>query len=356
MVVVVSTHDLERALRMAEGSGDLSSGPSDEQADAVFDTPDLAYEPASGTSSGTGPTGPTVRVRGGQAALIGRALSREGWIPVPDGPADAEVIGRSAGCSAIRFRVQTAGTTAHVDGWAALGEWARGTTPGAPQRAGDAEVLAAIRAATSVGAYFAVETDPGDGPGWIALDAAGLASLTDTVGERLDTDERRVAASIMFQGLAARLVSPVLAGLGRGIVLDLDPATAAVQTRIGDAMGVTCPQPGGWLAPDPDVGLVADVLLEQQLRPLVDAVAADGPVAPSLLWGNVASALVGALTVLGASAGSVAARVVRDLLDHGPLAGTGELGAGGFRRRSCCLFYRTPAGGYCGDCALVPAR
>lgn len=295
--------------------------------------------------------GPAVRVRGEQAEPVARALRSAGWTPVTDGPAAAEVTGRSGG----GFRVQTAGTTAHVDGWAALEEWARRTVPGPPHRAGEEDVRAALGAATSLGGYFAVETVPADGPGWVPLDAAGLAGLTDSMGERLGTGERRVAASIMFQGLVARLVSPVLAGLGRGVVLDLDPAVTAVQTRTGAAMGVTCPLPGGWLAADPDAGLVADVLLEQQLRPLVDAVAADGPVAPGLLWGNVASALAGALIVLRAGEGSVAARVVRGLLDHGSLAGTWELGPGGFRRRSCCLFYRTPAGGYCGDCALLPA-
>lgn len=354
MGVVVSTHDRERALgladrlRLVESGGELRTGTPEEP--AACGTAALAVEPASGTSTGSGPPGPTVRVRGEQPAVIGQAMRRAGWTPVPDGPADAEITGRPDG-----FRVQAAGTTADVAGWAELAEWARATTPGTPRRAGDAAVAAALRAATSVGAYFAVETGPADAPGWIRLDAAGLASLTDSVADRLGTTERRVSASIMLQGLAARLVSPVLAGLGRGIVLDLDPTTTAVQTRPGEAMGVRCAQPGGWLADDPDVGLVADVLLEQQLRPLVAAVATDGPVAAPLLWGNVASALVGAMSVLGGPTDSVAARIVRELLDHGPLAGTGEFGPRGFRRRSCCLFYRTPAGGYCGDCALVPA-
>ncbi|MGI5128750.1 (2Fe-2S)-binding protein [Pseudonocardia sp. CA-107938] len=155
----------------------------------------------------------------------------------------------------------------------------------------------------------------------------------------------------MLQGLAARLVSPVLAGLGRGVVLDLDPAGTVVRSRPGQAMELACAHVGGWRTPEPGAALVADVLLEQQLRPLVEAVAADGPVAEGLLWGNVASALVGALTVLG---GGPATRIVEELLGTGPLAGTSEGGLAGFRRRSCCLYYRTPAGGYCGDCALTP--
>jgi iron complex transport system ATP-binding protein len=344
MCVVVSTHDLELAL--------LRTGSPEEPAaagriGAVFDTPAPAFDAESGTFDGTGAAGSTVRVRGEHAALLGQALRREGWTAVPDGPADAEVTGRAHG-----FRAQSAGATVQLAGWSELGEWARTAAVAPPRRAGDAEVAAVLDAVAAVGPYFAVHAR--DGAGWLALDACGLAALTDTVGERLGTSERRVAASIMFQGLAARLVSPVLAGLGRGIVLDLDPAATAVRSRPGEAMDLTCPQIGGWLAPEPDVALVADVLLEQQLRPLVEAVAADGPVAAGLLWGNVSSALVGALGVLGGGADPVAARVVGELLEHGPLAGTGDGGPAGFRRRSCCLFYRTPAGGYCGDCALVP--
>jgi len=356
MCVVVSTHDLELALRLADNvwlvgaDGELRAGTPEELTAAgrigtVFDTDALAFDAESGTFAGTGPAGQTVRVRGEHAALLGRALRREGWTTVADGPADAEVTGRAQG-----FRVQSAGATTQLAGWSELGEWARTAAIAPPRRAGDAEVAGALDAAAAVGPYFAVQAREGDD--WIALDAAGLATLTDTIGERLGTTERRVAASIMFQGLAARLVSPVLAGLDRGIVLDLDPAVTAARSRPGEAMGVTCAHIGGWLAPEPDVALVGDVLLEQQLRPLGEAVAADGPVAEGLLWGNVASSLVGALKVLGG--GAVAARVVAELLDHGPLAGTGELGPDGFRRRSCCLFYRTPAGGYCGDCALTP--
>lgn len=35
------------------------------------------------------------------------------------------------------------------------------------------------------------------------------------------------------------------------------------------------------------------------------------------------------------------------------LRGTAEFAGGRFRRRSCCLFYQVPGGGYCGDCVLV---
>jgi ferric iron reductase protein FhuF len=46
--------------------------------------------------------------------------------------------------------------------------------------------------------------------------------------------------------------------------------------------------------------------------------------------------------------------MTNDLLDTDCLAGSGGIISGdlGFRRRSCCLFYRLPGGGTCGDCPL----
>ena len=51
----------------------------------------------------------------------------------------------------------------------------------------------------------------------------------------------------------------------------------------------------------------------------------------------------------------------RELLRMGVLHGTGELaepdpGQPFFVRRSCCLYYRLPTGGKCGDCALITPK
>ncbi|MES4829184.1 (2Fe-2S)-binding protein, partial [Streptomyces anthocyanicus] len=40
------------------------------------------------------------------------------------------------------------------------------------------------------------------------------------------------------------------------------------------------------------------------------------------------------------------------LLAHPLLAGAGTLTGTSFRRRSCCLYYRVPGGGVCGDCCF----
>jgi ferric iron reductase protein FhuF len=85
---------------------------------------------------------------------------------------------------------------------------------------------------------------------------------------------------------------------------------------------------------------------------------------PQVLWGNVASALAGAAGLLAEAfpaRAEAAGQLTAELLRQGPLRGTGEvvqpdpaLPRRFLVRRSCCLFYRVPGGGTCGDCVLVP--
>jgi len=79
--------------------------------------------------------------------------------------------------------------------------------------------------------------------------------------------------------------------------------------------------------------------------------------APSLLSGNIASALIGAARALLSVRPDLRQSIIeitRSLLATGELAGSGVISGGdlNFRRRSCCLFYRIPGGSLCGDCAL----
>ncbi|GFH38489.1 hypothetical protein SCWH03_47310 [Streptomyces pacificus] len=85
-------------------------------------------------------------------------------------------------------------------------------------------------------------------------------------------------------------------------------------------------------------------------------------VSPHTLRGNASSALIGAHRVLLAKTTAPLlplVRLVRGLLDRPPLAGTGTYRFTpprplAFRRRSCCLYYRVPGTGTCGDCVLNP--
>jgi iron complex transport system ATP-binding protein len=79
------------------------------------------------------------------------------------------------------------------------------------------------------------------------------------------------------------------------------------------------------------------------------------------LWGNAASALGGTVRALARERPEHAADALalgNLLLGLGDLRGTGVFtepapGRLFFTRASCCLYYRIPGGGKCGDCVLL---
>lgn len=177
----------------------------------------------------------------------------------------------------------------------------------------------------------------------------------------LGTREQRVAISTLHLGYAARLWSPALAcALAHGIVPDL----SGLELGAGLPLRLRLPPAAGWHAPDSGpglAGLLYRVVVTEHLVPF--AAGLRGEVADGLLRGNAASAMIGALTVLtGARPGLArpARSVAGHLLGTGMLRGTGQLAGDGqpggagleFRRNSCCLYYRVPGGGLCGDCSL----
>jgi ferric iron reductase protein FhuF len=199
----------------------------------------------------------------------------------------------------------------------------------------------------------------GGGPG-----ADPAARLVDAVGAWLGTAERRVAASLVVLGYAARLVGPTLAvALRDGILPDARPSRVEYDYHPRRGFTLALPDPTGWhIAPRQLPAQWCATVLDAHLQPLVQAIRAQVPVAAGLLWGNVASGLTGALRSLAATGAVPPARcldVGLAVLDHGPLRGSGDLtvvdGRLSFRRRSCCLYYRLDGAGTCGDCAL-PAR
>jgi hypothetical protein len=184
---------------------------------------------------------------------------------------------------------------------------------------------------------------------------AGAGGATGRVDDR-------VAASIAFQGLAAGLVSaPFAAAVLHGVVPGLDADTLHWRPSASGPLRLWCAAPAALPATE-----LAPLLLDGHLAPLVAAVRAQVPVAERLLWGNAASALAGAKRVLGTARPAAAARaavLAGRLLATGPLDRSGELLAPQepdrgwtLRRRSCCLYYRVPGGGLCGDCVLLNRR
>ncbi|WP_406253362.1 (2Fe-2S)-binding protein [Streptomyces atratus] len=219
-------------------------------------------------------------------------------------------------------------------------------------------------AAASVGGFFALRTTaPPDGTHrplarLYAGEQAPLTARIDTVAARLDTSERRVAASVAHLGLASRLWSVALGPAAlTGSFPGLSPAALHWDPRH--------PAPDElWLDGTESLPGTACRIREAvqygHLVPLAEAVHRDGPLSDRLLWGNAGSALAGALRQLVAWARThhrpdVAARaraLAAELFDHPDLRNTGTPHDTAFRRRSCCLYYRTPAGGLCGDCVF----
>ncbi|WP_405593346.1 (2Fe-2S)-binding protein [Streptomyces sp. NBC_01092] len=188
-----------------------------------------------------------------------------------------------------------------------------------------------------------------------------LAFRVRKVADALRAPEPRIAASVAQQGLAARLWSVTLGCAALyGAVPDLDPRLLRWDPDAGAPDDL-------WLAevrPRPaDASTVTDVVLHGHLEPLTAALRSRYRVADGLLWGNAGSALAGAARQLDQWARAhgrtdVAARahaLTVQLFTHPLLAGTGTLHGTAFRRRSCCLYYRVPGGGVCGDCCFTRA-
>ncbi|MFF2327367.1 MULTISPECIES: (2Fe-2S)-binding protein [unclassified Streptomyces] len=218
--------------------------------------------------------------------------------------------------------------------------------------------------AAVVGGFFALRTTPPpDGAHRpLALVYAGesapLAARIDTVAARLRTPERRVAASVAHLGLASRLWSIALgpaALTGRFPDLPPDALYWNPQQSAPDDL---------WLETDDAVpgtaARIREAVQYAHLVPLAEAIHRDVPVSKRLLRGNAGSALAGALRELVTWArahrrpdvSGRARALVAELFDHPDLRDTGAPHGPAFRRRSCCLYYRCPDGGLCGDCVL----
>nr|WP_308128914.1 (2Fe-2S)-binding protein [Actinoplanes polyasparticus] len=227
----------------------------------------------------------------------------------------------------------------------------------------------AMRAAARLGPYFVWQPRDAE-PGWRPfaelLDPAVVAERVEA-GRRvllrmsgLGRDEigERVVASTIFLGLASRLVSPVLAAAAlTGLVPLADPARLWWRPVEGGPMPI---------AYDGLSAAEGGMAIDHLVGPVLEVFRRRFALSPQVLWGNVASALGGAAGMIAdnahdSAAAERAATIVTGLLAEPPLAGMATLHrpdphrARWFLvRRNCCLYYRIPGGGFCGDCVLTP--
>lgn len=217
---------------------------------------------------------------------------------------------------------------------------------------GRMNISAELAEIASYGGFFGL-TVGGDPTGWHPVTQAyanGFSDLIDATIERYGTPEVRIGASLVHLGHAARLWSPVLACvLSQGVVPDLtnlQRADNAALLRLPDPIG----EPA---APSPE--LLYRVVIKDHMEPFAAGLRAK--LAPALLSGNIASALVGASRALISARPDLrqsVASTTAELLSMGRLAGSGVIAGAdlSFRRNSCCLYYRLPGAGKCGDCPL----
>jgi hypothetical protein len=220
----------------------------------------------------------------------------------------------------------------------------------------------------AIGPFFALSVRvpaPRSGPGASWRPAAALAGGGPAVREwvdwgaaRLGTGDRVVAASLLYQGWAARMTS-IFAG---AVVL----WSAAPDLGAG-GLWYRYPPGGGAIdlavasldLSSPDVAW--RLLVDDNLAPLGSALRGEVRVGRRLLWGNVASAMAGSLAALDRAGHGPLPDLVAAPWSHPPeLAGLGswtptpaarELH---FRRTTCCLYERLPGAARCGDCSLDP--
>jgi ferric iron reductase protein FhuF len=230
-------------------------------------------------------------------------------------------------------------------------------------RATAGQVAAARTAAGALGLYFQLAVPAG--PGWLPasrLYAPGpggpLDELLDSVQERLGGCERRVAASLFYQGYAARLLSPQLGCIATGGCLpEIAANRLSWREPPAEMIQLAWRAGQGWRGQARP--LLSQLLIQSftaHLRPLETAIRTRVKIPAAVLQDNAASALISGLRLLDSRLGDGGWRPLAEhALADQALHGSGNLRAAepAFTRRSCCLYYRAPDGGLCGDCPLA---
>ncbi len=241
---------------------------------------------------------------------------------------------------------------------------------------------AALAQASAAGPYFTIQPWSSEG-GWRPFGAllSDPVALSDRVGHARaalarrariapgDVEER-VAASTVFLGLASQLVSPLLgAAVIGGIVPGLTVAGLWWRPVESGPWPLAARPAGGLrlgqLGSDRELREAAVVLSERVhslAGPVAAAFGAVFRLSQQVLRGNVASAVSGASSMLAVAfpqRAGAAGRLAAQVLAMGWLRGTGQFVQPDpaqprwfLARRSCCLLYRVPGTGMCGDCVL----
>jgi hypothetical protein len=235
-------------------------------------------------------------------------------------------------------------------------------------------LVEALAEAGLAGPYFAIET-PLARDGWRSfadlLDpdvlAENVAGVQTVLAERTRLPvaelDLRACASTHFLGLASRLLAPALGTAAiAGVVPVLTVGSLGWQRVSGGPIPMAlfeASEAGGTqLAP-----AIFDAVIDPVLRPLAEAFEQTFQLSPQVLWGNVGSALAGAAGMLNRTTATTTHDPVEIAVALGRIGPLRDMGSWDqpdpndarrfFVRNNCCLFYKIPGGGTCGDCVLI---
>jgi ferric iron reductase protein FhuF len=237
-----------------------------------------------------------------------------------------------------------------------------GTGPGPST----SDVRAALAAVTDAAPWLRWRVDEGElraradelpcaelaqGPGAVA---ASVAASADARG----SEEPAVLASLWWQGYAYRVAGTALASwLLTGTMPDVRAEAMAVGIARGRPSSVV--YLNGSAATD--ITSFVDRLFAGHLDLVASALRARHPMGAQLVWGNVAAASASAAGAVRDAAGASWVDRVAAFTEAAPhgLAALGDWsptadGQWAFRRRTCCLWWKTTASGgaLCADCSL----
>lgn len=406
IAVLMSTHDLESALRtcdhiwlMTPGGRLHADTPEQIVADGfiseVFDSPVATFVPSEGTFIPVHEPSVQRRARidleGSEREAVLRQLRREGWASAVDG-AGARLVIRTGGHIVAGApgapAAHAPGRPAESVTLSSLPRALRGREQADWELLDDASATSLAAEVGTLTPYFRLHV--GEVPEAVTMeqlytDHALLEAVVGELAGRMGVDEFRTAASTFVVGLAARLWSVTLGAVALGSAIpDLDPTVLRWSTA-PDGPALSVVRPAYWAPTDrgepetasPDARPERDAsegqsaqgipvamdrpalstVLDANLERLRRALAEIGGFSTPLMWGNTASTLLSSARIvdrhLGHTGRGPSVRQAHRLLSDPRLAGAVVLHEdGGHRRRSCCLYYRVPDAGLCGDCAL----
>ena len=191
----------------------------------------------------------------------------------------------------------------------------------------------------------------------LAADPDGLAAQVKATAAGRGSDDPQVLGSLWWQAYAYRVAGTTLAAWVVG-------GSAPDVSAPGTAVGVARARPSS-LVVDPVAGELSDLadvverLFAGHLDPVAAALKERHSLGTQLLWGDVAAGIASALGAVGTADGAPPLRPRVDLVTAALPHDIGGLGAWApgrwaFRRRTCCLWWKTTAsaGVLCEDCSL----